>query len=212
LKPQLNYSFQNLINQVDALKKSAISNEIKLKRSGSLIYQSSLGILDRAREYLDILLTPETTKEDTKIDSSFNQFLASITQQSISTNFLHKYLRPVQKTKYKRETTVEIKSLKPSEALAQFERDLIEVISLAHDENIDDWIALVTEYLARRSPISLEEEIGECDSQIKSLSEIVGATCLSQAQVFITLLFGNFTLIQQGDFYEGDSIKAKINP
>jgi hypothetical protein len=207
----MEYSFKELIKRVDAVESSVIPDEIKLKRLGALIYQGSLNLLAQAESILENTRYSEVEQGDTKIDCRFSQFLLSLTQQSVSTNFLNKYLRPTPKAKYEREdamfeetsnisavreATVKIQSLTASEALSEFELDLIEVISLAHDENIDDWITLVTECI-------------KSDPQIKSLPQITQATSLSSSQVFISLLFGDFSLKQNGSFYEGDSIQVQ---
>lgn len=207
----MEYSFKELIKRVDAVESSVIPNEIKLKRLGALIYQGSLEILNKAEAILHDARYLEVEQGDTKIDRRFSQFLLFLTQQSVSTNFLNKYLRPTPKAKYEREdvmfeetsnisavreATVKIQCLTASEALLEFDRDLIEVISLAHDENIDDWINLVTECI-------------KSDPQIKSLPQIIQATSLSSSQVFISLLFGDFSLKQNGSFYEGDSIQVQ---
>jgi hypothetical protein len=44
--------------------------------------------------------------------------------------------------------------------------------------------------------------------EISTLPQIAKATNLSIAQVFISLLFGDFKLMQSGDFYEGFKIKV----
>jgi hypothetical protein len=209
----MEYSFKELIKRVDAVESSVIPDEIKLKRLGALIYQGSLNLLAQAESILENTRYSEVEQGDTKIDRRFSQFLLSLTQQSVSTNFLNKYLRPTPKAKYEREATLKIQSLTASEALSEFEQDLIEeevmvssnisavrsqVISLAHDENIKRWIALVNEcFEANSSPVSL------------SVPQIIQATSLSIAQVFISLLFGEFSLKQNGSFYEGDSIQVQ---
>jgi hypothetical protein len=194
----MDYSFRELIERVDAVESSVIPERIKLERSGALIYQGSLEILNKTKAILHDIRHSEVKKGDTKIDDSFTYFLASLTQQNISTNFLKKYLQPQPKTKYERNTTVKIQSLTPVEALLEFDTDLIEseVISLAHDENINAWINLVNECF-------------EADPKIKSLPQIVQTTSLSLAQVFISLLFGGFILKQDDSFYEGDSIQVE---
>jgi hypothetical protein len=80
-----------------------------------------------------------------------------------------------------------------------FDLDLIEseVISIASDEDINAWIERVTKCL-------------ETNVKISTLSQIAKATNLSIAQVFISLLFGDFELVQSGDFYEGVAIKVKF--
>ena len=77
-------------------------------------------------------------------------FLASRTQQSISTSFLAKYLQPQPKADYRREVTSSIRSLSAMETLDELAEDLIEqdllgseILTLAHDENIEIWIKSV---------------------------------------------------------------------
>lgn len=225
----MNYSFEELIKRVDFVENSAIPNEVKLKQSGILIYQGSLEILEQAQAIFDTLRYPEINKEDTLVDASFSQFLASLTQQSISTNFLKKYLQPQVRAEYHRETNTRIKSLTTDEALNEFERVGIkdEVISLAHDEDIEAWIALVnkcfeTDPEIKRTSYGLESnssgdpaELGSARERAViaprslSLSQIVQTTNLSQAQVFISLLFGGFILKQDDSFYDGNSIQVE---
>ena len=195
----MNDSFSSIIQQVKLIDSSQLRDEIKLRRSGELFYQGSVSLLAQAEAALENAQQQGIDLTDTPIDNSFEQFLASLTQQSISTSFLQKYLKPQIRSKYERETFHKIQSLTSSEAVGLFDLDLIEseVISLAHDEDINAWIERVTECL-------------ETNVEISTLPQIAKATNLSIAQVFISLLFGDFELVQSGDFYEGFEIQVKL--
>ena len=194
----MDYSFNNIIKQVNLIDSSHLRDEIKLRRSGELFYQGSMSLLAQAEAAFENAQQENIDLPDTLIDNCFGQFLASLTQQSISTLFLQKYLKPQIKSKYEREISVKIQSLTSSEAVGLFDLGLIEseVISLAHDEDINAWIDLVTKCL-------------ETNVEISTLPQIAKATNLSIAQVFISLLFGDFELVQSGDFYEGFKIEVK---
>lgn len=71
-----------------------------------------------------------------------------------------------------------------------------EIFTLAHDEDINSWINLVFECL-------------EANAEVSTLAQIAKITNLSIAQVFVSLLFGDFELLQSGDFYEGLAIEVK---
>lgn len=197
----MNYSFSSIIQQVKLIDSSRLPDEIKLRQSGELFYQGSLSILARAEAALEDSLQPEIELTDTKIDSSFSLFLASLTQQSISTNFFKKYLQPKVRAEYQRESSVAIQALTSGEAIEKYslERISSEVSFLAYDENINAWIDKVSECL-RGNP------------QVNTLIQIVRATDLSVAQVFISLLFGEFELNRTGDFYDGFEICVKSIP
>ena len=194
----MDYSFGDIIQQVNKIDSSHLKDEIKLRRTGELFYLGSICLLAQANAALENAQQEGVDLTDTPIDNSFCQFLASLTQQSISTSFLQKYLKPQSRAKYQRETSVKIQSLTSSEAVGLFDLDLIEpqVISLAHDENINAWIQRVTKCL-------------ESNIEISTLPQIAKATDLSIAQVFISLLFGDFELLQSGDFYEGLAIEVR---
>jgi hypothetical protein len=193
----MDYSFNNIIKQVNLIGSSHLRDEIKLRRSGELIYQGSVSLLSQAEAALEIAGQKDLDLIDTPIDNSFGQFLISLTQQSVSTSFLQKYLKPQIRAQYERETSVRIQAFTSTEAADLFDLDLFksEVASLAtvkptHDEDINAWVNLVTNCLKTKTEIS-------------TLSQIAKATNLSIAQVFISLLFGDFKLLQSGDFYEG---------
>lgn len=192
---KLNSSFAQLIKQVDYVNNSPLLNEVKLKLSGALIYQDSLEILEQIQIIEDTLRYRELNQEDTLVDSSFSQFLVSLTQQSVSILFLQQYLQPQVKPKYKRESTVRIESLTPVEAVNEFDLDLLEseIISLAHDEDIDEWSKIVRDYLDR-----------EGKKQVY-LIDIVGGTKLNLAKVFLAVLYGDFVVSQQ-QFYDLSSL------
>ena len=194
----MNYSFSSIIQQVNLIDSSGLRDEIKLRRSGELFYQGSLSILARAEAALEDSRQPKIDATDTKIDSSFSLFLASLTQQCVSTNFLEKYLQPQVRAVYQRESSVRLQSLTSAEAIEKYSLDQIssEVSSLAYDENINAWIEKVLGCL-RNNP------------QVNTLTQIVRATDLSTAQVFIALLFGNFELVPSEDFYEGFEIRVR---
>ncbi|MEM8832003.1 MAG: hypothetical protein AAGE96_22005 [Cyanobacteria bacterium P01_G01_bin.19] len=192
-----NISFSQLIHKVDIIESACIRDEIKLRRSGELIHRVSEQILQKANTLLEKSHSLEIDETDTQIDRSFSNFLSSLTQQSISTNFLAKYLQPQARAEYHRETTKSIKFLSATEALDELGEDLIEseLFTLAHDENIDKWV------------LEVEEFIG--DRQQATLAEIVERLKLTKVQIFIALLFGNFELSQSSDFYNGFDIKIK---
>lgn len=192
----MDYSFSSIIQQVNLIDSSQLRDEIKLRRSGELFYQGSVGLLKQAEAALEIAQQQEINLIDTKIDDSFSQFLASLTQQSISNSFLQKYLKPQIRTKYEREESTYIKSLTTTEAVNLFDLDLFEreVVSLAHDEDINAWIDIVTKCL-------------ETNPKIGTMLQIVEATNLSIAQVFISLLFSDYELIQRNNFYGEIEIK-----
>jgi hypothetical protein len=197
----MDYSFSNIIRQVNKIDLSSLRDEIKLRRSGELFYQGSVGLLKQVDAALENVQQQEVDLTDTIIDGSFSQFLASSTQQSVSISFLPKYLKPQIRTKYEREESTYIKSLTATEAVNLFEVDLIEseVISLAtarpaHDEDINAWINIVTKCL-------------ETNPQIDTMLQIVETTNLSIVQVFISLLFSDYELIQRNNFYGEIEIK-----
>jgi hypothetical protein len=194
----MDYSFGDIIQQVNKIDSSHLKDEIKLRRTGELFYLGSVCLLAQAEAALENAQQDNVDLTDTPIDNSFCQFLASLTQQSISTTFLQRYLKPQSRVKYERETFHKIQSLTSSEAVGLFDLDLIEpqVISLAHDENINVWVQRVTKCL-------------ESNIEIGTLPQIAKATDLSIAQVFISLLFGDFELLQSGDFYEGLAIEVR---
>lgn len=194
----MDYFFSDIIKQVNKIDSSQLKDEIKLRRSGELFYLGSVCLLAQVEAALENAQQEGVDLTDTPINNSFCQFLASLTQQSISTSFLRKYLKPQIRSKYERETSVKIQSLTSSEAVGLFDLDLIEpqVISLAHDENINAWTQRVTKCL-------------ESNIEISTLPQIAKATDLSIAQVFISLLFGDFELLQSGDFYEGLAIEVR---
>ena len=192
-----NTSFSQLIHKVDMIESAYIRDEVKLRRSGELIYNVSEQILKKAENLLSKSQRSEVDQTDTQIDRSFSNFLSSLTQQSISTNFLAKYLQPERRAGYHRETTKSIKFLSTAEALDELAEDLSEseIFTLAHDENIDKWMLEVEKFIGGR--------------QQTTLAEIFERLELTKAQIFIALLFGDFELSQPGDFYNGFDIKIK---
>ena len=72
------------------IESAYIRDEVKLRRSGELIYNVSERILKKAKNLLSKSQRSEVDRADTQIDRSFSNFLSSLTQQSISTNFLAK--------------------------------------------------------------------------------------------------------------------------
>ena len=195
----MDYSLSSIIKQVNSISSSSLSDEVKLRRSGELFYQGSQTLFAQAEKILEDALQQEVVLTDTKIDSNFTLFLSSLTQQSISTSFLQKYLQPLPRATYERESVAKIQSFTSVEALNLLNTDLLEseVVSLAHDEDINAWIDCVVNCL-------------ETNQNINTLPQIVKATGLSIAQVFISLLFGEFELVQSGDFYEGYMINVKF--
>ncbi len=192
-----NISFSQLIHKVDIIESACIRDEVKLRRSGELIHLVSEQILQKANTLLEKSHSSEIDKTDTQIDRSFGNFLASLTQQSISTNFIAKYLQPQRRADYQREINRSIKFLSATEALDELAEDLSEskIFTLAHDENIDKWVLEVEEFISGR--------------QQATLAEIVERLELTKVQIFIALLFGNFELSQSSDFYNGFDIKIK---
>ena len=138
----MNYSFSSIIQQVNLIDSSELGDEIKLRRSSELFYQGSINLLEQATIALSVAQQQEINLADTSIDNSFSQFLFSLTQQSISTSFLAKYLIPQAKKAYQRESSIKTQVLSSAEAISLLEADLIEseIISLAHDEDINAWI------------------------------------------------------------------------
>ena len=191
----MDYSFVSIIKQVNALDSSSLTDEVKLRRSGELFYQGSLEILYQTQIILDSLRQSKINQKDTEVDDGFSIFLASLTQQSVSTLFLKQYLRPQVRAKYSLLSTVRIKSLTPVEVVNEFDLDLLEseVISLAHDEDISEWSEIVRDYL------------GQQRKKRVSLVDIVNGTKLNLAKVFLGLLHGEFMLIQT-DFYDLTSL------
>ena len=188
--------FAQLIQQVDKIQSATIPDEIKLRRSGELICFVSEQILQKAKTLLEKSQRSPVTQADTQIDRSFSNFLSSLTQQSISTNFIAKYLQPQRRADYHRETTKSIKFLSATEALDELEEDLIEseIFTLAHDENIEVWIESVERHL-------------KLYPEINTLPKIAKLNNLTLAQVFVAALFGNFEIEQRGEFYEVDRLK-----
>jgi hypothetical protein len=191
-----NYSFSQLIELVDQVQSAPISDEIKLRRSGELFYLGSEQILLQAQTLLEESQQSNVNKGDTKIDQCFSSWLASFTQQSISTNFLNKFLLPTSRAEYQREAVITCKSLSATEALEELAEDLIEseMFSLAHDENIEVWIDLVDRHL-------------HLCPEANTLSAIALLNNITLAQVFMAILFGSFQIEQSGGFYEEFKIK-----
>ncbi|MEO0012825.1 MAG: hypothetical protein RLZZ535_1214 [Cyanobacteriota bacterium] len=102
----MDYSFSSIIQQVNLIDSSQLRDEIKLRRSGELIYQGSVSLLAQAEAALEIAGQQDLDLIDIFIDNSFGQFLVSLTQQSVSTSFLQKYLKPQIRAQYERETSV----------------------------------------------------------------------------------------------------------
>lgn len=191
-----NISFTQLIQKVDIIESACIRDEVKLRRSGELIYFGSEQILRLANTLLEKSHSSEIDETDTQVDRSFSGFLASLTQQSISTLFLAKYLQPQQKADYHRETTKSVKFLSTTEALDELAEVCIEseIFALAHDENIEVWIESVERHL-RLYP------------EVNTLPEIAKLNDLTLAQAFVAALFGHFKIEQRGDFYEVEGLK-----
>ena len=191
-----NIPFSQLIHKVDALESACIRDEIKLRRSGKLICNASEQILQKANILLEKSHSSEITQADTQIDRSFGNFLVSLTQQSISTNFLAKYLQPQIRADYQREITRSIKFLSATEALDELAEDLIEseIFTLAHDENIEVWMELVERHL-------------KLYPETNTLPEIAKLNNLTLAQTFVAALFGNFEIEQLGGFYDVARLK-----
>ena len=191
-----NISFSQLIHKVDIIESACIRDEIKLRRSGELICNASEQILQKANILLEKSHSSEITQTDTQIDRSFSDFLSSLTQQSISTNFLAKYLQPQIRADYQREITRSIKFLSATEALDELAEDLIEseIFTLAHDENIEVWIELVERHL-------------KLYPETNTLPEIAKLNNLTLAQTFVAALFGNFEIEQLGGFYDVARLK-----
>jgi hypothetical protein len=191
-----NISFAQLIKQVDTVQCACIRDEVKLRRSGELIYFISEQILDKANALLENSQQTEVDEIDTKIDRSFSDFIKSLTQQSISTNFMLEYLQPQPKADYQREGTRSIKFLSATEALDELAQDLIEseIFTLAHDENIEVWIESVERHL-------------KLHPKVNTLPKIAKLNDLTLAQAFVAALFGNFKIKQIGDFYEVNQLK-----
>ena len=187
-------SFSKLIQKIDSIKSASLAKELKLRQSGDLIYQGSVDVLKRANLSLDEWQfgSKDIALENTLVDQSFSDFLRSHTQQAISTSFLEQYLVPRQRQEYTKGSSVEIKSLTPGEAIEEYLPDIDqeEIIALAHEEKVDDWIKLSEECLKNNS--------------VMNLTKIIQETNLSLAQVFISLLFGDFCFSCQGDFYDGE--------
>ena len=192
----LDISFTQLIQRVDTIGSACIRDEVKLRRSGELIYFGSEQILDKVNALLEKSQQSQIDETDTKVDRNFTDFLSSLTQQSISTLFLAKYLQPQIRANYQRETTKSIKSLSATEALDELAEDLIEseVFALAHDENIEVWIESVERHL-------------KLYPKVNTLPEIAKLNGLTSAQAFVTALFGHFKIEQLGDFYEVEGLK-----
>jgi hypothetical protein len=66
-----NISFAQLIKQVDTVQCACIRDEVKLRRSGELIYFVSEQILDQANALLEKSQQTVVDEIDTKIDRSF---------------------------------------------------------------------------------------------------------------------------------------------
>ncbi len=49
----MDYSFKNIIKQVNSISSSALSNEVKLRRSGELFYQGSQTLLAQAEKIVE---------------------------------------------------------------------------------------------------------------------------------------------------------------
>ncbi|WP_146132174.1 hypothetical protein [Pleurocapsa sp. CCALA 161] len=181
---------------MDTIRSACIRDEVKLRRSGELIYFVSEQILQKANALLEKSQQSQVDEIDTKIDRSFSDFLTSLTQRSISTVFLAKYLQPQPKADYQREGTKSINFLSATEALDELAEDLIEseIFTLAHDENIEVWIE------------SVERHLKLCP-EVNTLPKIAKLNDLTLAQAFVAALFGNFRLEQFGDFYEVNQLK-----
>ncbi|MEL6931204.1 MAG: hypothetical protein AAFO95_21670 [Cyanobacteria bacterium J06600_6] len=191
-------SFEKLIKQVDKIRASKATDELKLRLSGELFCQYSGELLQRTETLFEQIQQPEVELGDTVIDTSFDSFLASVTQQSISTDFLAKYLQSQPKKPYQRESSIIFKSMSSGEAIAEFQEELLdlEISTLAYDENIHHWNEKVKIYLQKYPDQN-------------TLMEIAKATDLSLAQVFIAGLFGNFCLVSGDLFYDVDNTRIE---
>ena len=191
-----NIPFARLIQKVDTVRSARISDEAKLRLGSELIYEASEQILQRSKTLLRESQQSNIDEADTKIDSTFSSFLVSLTQQSISSSFLVKYLQPQSRADYKREGTSSIRSLSAIEALDELAEDLIgsKVLTLAHDENIEIWIESVERHL-------------ELYPDVNTLPKVAKSNDLTLAQVFIAALFGSFKIEQCGDFYGVKKLK-----
>ena len=196
-----NILFARLIQKVDTVRYARISDEAKLRLGSELIHEASEQILQRSKTLLEKCQQSNIDEADTKIDTTFSSFLVSLTQQSVSTSFLVKYLQPQPKADYRRERTSSIRSLSAIEALDELAEDLIEqdlleseMLALAHDENFEVWIKSVDRHL-------------ELYPGVNTLPKIAKSNDLTLAQVFIAALFGSFKIEQCGDFYEVKQLK-----
>ncbi len=191
-----NIPFAQLIQQVDKIQSATIPDEIKLRRSGELICFGSEQILQKAKSLLEKSQRSQVDEADTQIDQSFSDFLVSLSQQSISTNFLAKYLQPQVRADYHREITRSIKFLSATEALDELAEVCIEseIFTLAHDEKIEVWIELVERHL-------------KLYPETNTLPEIAKLNNLTLAQAFVAALFGNFKIEQLGGFYDVARLK-----
>ena len=72
-----------------------------------------------------------------------------------------------------------------------------DVISLAHDEDINEWSEIVRDYL------------GQQRKKQVNLVDIVNGTKLNLAKVFLGLLHGEFKMVQT-DFYDLTSLLVTL--
>jgi hypothetical protein len=159
----MDYSFSNIIRQVNKIDLSSLRDEIKLRRSGELFYQGSVGLLKQVDAALEIARQQDLDLMETPVDNSFGQFLVSLTQQSVSTSFLQKYLKPQIRAQYERETSVRIQAFTSSEAVDLFKSEIASLATAepVHDEDINAWVNLVTNCLKTKTEISTLPQL-EC--------------------------------------------------
>ncbi len=191
--------FGEIIKQVNLVSSSELRDEIKLRKSGELLYQGSLSLLGRINNILGASKQQPIDSTETKIDFSFNLFLSSCTQHRVNTSFVSKYLTPQPRAKYVRQEDRRITSLSPTDFVELFDvEEFAATVSLAHDEDINSWLDLVEVFL-------------ENNRDVCKLPEIAQKTNLSKVQVFIALLFGNFEILQSGGFYSEIRIRLSAS-
>lgn len=193
----LNLDFASLIVAEGEILASKQSDRHKLSSLGEIYYNCSLNILAKSEELLDLATRHGDSDADVAIDASFEEFLQSWLQKSVSIDFLGAYMQPRQRQEYTREASdVEVIEIESVEAVAAFaiEDELAQTLEIAHEESIAKW--------------------GECLIEVMELwgerkytfEQLVSLSNLSRGQVFLALFLDEqFRLNQQGVFY-GDIV------
>lgn len=88
----MNLDFDSLIIAEAGILTSSKSDRLKLSSLGEIYYDCSQGILAKSEELLNLATRNINSQDDTAIEESFELFLQSWLQKSVSVNFLKEYI------------------------------------------------------------------------------------------------------------------------